>query len=669
MHNFTRLSAVLAVLVMSTALAIIPSGAQTLGPVLQSTTPADGSSVQAAPTISATYNMNLGQLSTIAVRDGTNDLIGGSKTVNGPTITFTPSATITEAGSPYTATATVRDATTGLLRTTSSWSFSIDVTAPSTPTVASVAGDTTSPGAGKDPTPAIVVSGVVAGDTVAVSEGTTVLGSKVVPTGADTVTFNPGQADVEVNLAGDRDHTLAATATDRAGNTSTSSAGFVYALDTTAPAAPSIDSVDGHTPSPATGSDPTPVIVVSGVVAGDSVAISEGTDVLGAKVVPAGASTVTFNPGEADVEVNLAGDVDRDHTVVATATDPVGNTSAASASFSYFLDTGETGPDLVSRSPDGTSPETPASVSATYNQALDTSTSTLTVRNRSGNVLGGATSFSADARTVTFTPSSPFTEAGSPYVVTAEVGDANGNLTTNTWSFAVDTTAPPPPTVASVAGDTTSPAAGKDPTPAIVVSGVVAGDTVAVSEGTTVLGSKVVPAGADTVTFNGGETDAGVTVAGEGDHALTATATDRAGNASAASAPFVYDLVSFDGTFHPLSPARILDTREGNGAPKAKVGPGRTVALQVTGRGNVPANGVSAVVMNVTVTEPTAPSVLTVWPTGEPQPNASNLNYVAGQTVPNLVVVKVGTGGKVNLRNLSGSTHVVADVVGWYDTE
>jgi hypothetical protein len=83
----------------------------------------------------------------------------------------------------------------------------------------------------------------------------------------------------------------------------------------------------------------------------------------------------------------------------------------------------------------------------------------------------------------------------------------------------------------------------------------------------------------------------------------------------------------------------------------------------------VPATGVSAVVMNVTVTQPTASSVLTVWPSGEPQPNASNLNYVAGQTVPNLVVVKVGAGGKVNLRNYSGSTHVVADVVGWYGTE
>ncbi|HVL03663.1 MAG TPA: S8 family serine peptidase, partial [Acidimicrobiales bacterium] len=121
-----------------------------------------------------------------------------------------------------------------------------------------------------------------------------------------------------------------------------------------------------------------------------------------------------------------------------------------------------------------------------------------------------------------------------------------------------------------------------------------------------------------------------------------------------------------NGRFQPLEPSRILDTRSGNGAPKAKVGQGATLDLQVTGRGGVPAAGVSAVVMNVTVTEPSASSFLTAWPTGSTRPNASNLNYVAGQTVPNLVVAKVGTNGKVSLFNLSGNTHVIADVVGWY---
>jgi hypothetical protein len=120
------------------------------------------------------------------------------------------------------------------------------------------------------------------------------------------------------------------------------------------------------------------------------------------------------------------------------------------------------------------------------------------------------------------------------------------------------------------------------------------------------------------------------------------------------------------GAYHPLSPVRILDTRTGLGGGPGKVGPGGTLSLQVTGRGGVPAAGVTAVAVNVTVTEPTTVSFLTAWPTGESRPLASNLNYEAGTTKPNMVVVKVGAGGKVNLFNNLGSAHVIADVAGWY---
>jgi hypothetical protein len=55
---------------------------------------------------------------------------------------------------------------------------------------------------------------------------------------------------------------------------------------------------------------------------------------------------------------------------------------------------------------------------------------------------------------------------------------------------------------------------------------------------------------------------------------------------------------------------------------------------------------VTAVVVNTTVDQPTAPSHLTVYPAGTTKPNAANLNFVANQTVPNLVIVRVGTGSK-----------------------
>ena len=117
-----------------------------------------------------------------------------------------------------------------------------------------------------------------------------------------------------------------------------------------------------------------------------------------------------------------------------------------------------------------------------------------------------------------------------------------------------------------------------------------------------------------------------------------------------------------------MTPARVLDTRTGNGRDGVvgPLGENRSLGVQITGRGGVAASGVSAVVMNVTVTEPTAPSYLTVWPAGEELPTVSNLNYVAGQTVPNLVTVAVGDGGRVQVFNRFGSTHVIFDVVGFY---
>jgi hypothetical protein len=119
------------------------------------------------------------------------------------------------------------------------------------------------------------------------------------------------------------------------------------------------------------------------------------------------------------------------------------------------------------------------------------------------------------------------------------------------------------------------------------------------------------------------------------------------------------------GLFNPLVPARLLDTRTGTGGATT-LGAGGTISLQVTGRGNVPANGVSAVVLNVTATNPSASSYVTVWPDGDTRPLASNLNFVAGQTVSNRVIVKVGMNAKVDLYNANGTVDLVVDVGGWF---
>jgi len=71
--------------------------------------------------------------------------------------------------------------------------------------------------------------------------------------------------------------------------------------------------------------------------------------------------------------------------------------------------------------------------------------------------------------------------------------------------------------------------------------------------------------------------------------------------------------------------------------------------------------------MNVTAVGPAADGFVTAWPSGLAQPNASNLNFSAGQTIPNTVIVPIGVGGKINLYNGSGGTiELLADVSGYF---
>lgn len=100
----------------------------------------------------------------------------------------------------------------------------------------------------------------------------------------------------------------------------------------------------------------------------------------------------------------------------------------------------------------------------------------------------------------------------------------------------------------------------------------------------------------------------------------------------------------------------------------AKVAPGGSQTLQITGRGGVPTSGVSAVALNVTATQSTAAGYVQVIPTGGSTAigSSSNLNVTAaGQTIANLVIVPVGSGGKVTLYSSSG-THLLADVAGFF---
>ena len=114
-------------------------------------------------------------------------------------------------------------------------------------------------------------------------------------------------------------------------------------------------------------------------------------------------------------------------------------------------------------------------------------------------------------------------------------------------------------------------------------------------------------------------------------------------------------------------PARA-DTIDGSFDGAGRIEAGTVFDLTVSGRGGVPATGVDSVALNVTVTNPWDAGYLTVWPTGQPRPTASNLNFVRAQTVPNMVVVPVGANGQVSLYLSGGSADVVVDVLGWFPT-
>lgn len=131
------------------------------------------------------------------------------------------------------------------------------------------------------------------------------------------------------------------------------------------------------------------------------------------------------------------------------------------------------------------------------------------------------------------------------------------------------------------------------------------------------------------------------------------------------SVHLVVDLAGFytpdyGALFTPVSPSRVLDTRNGTGVPGPVHG---TVSLRLNA--SVPANTTS-VVMNVTGTQSTVDTFVSVWPSSEPMSTSSVLNLRPGQTAPNLVTVGVGGQASVNFYNNTGSAHLIADLAGYF---
>ena len=134
-------------------------------------------------------------------------------------------------------------------------------------------------------------------------------------------------------------------------------------------------------------------------------------------------------------------------------------------------------------------------------------------------------------------------------------------------------------------------------------------------------------------------------------------------------------IVDFNASFgtgtllRSATPLRVVDTRAGEPAALGLKGKlTGQVPLTVPVLSAVPGGAAAAadsVLLNVTVTQPDVAGFLAVYPCGTAQPTVSNVNFQGGETRPNLVDVKVGTGQSVCVVSNVGS-HVIVDLLGWY---
>jgi hypothetical protein len=153
-----------------------------------------------------------------------------------------------------------------------------------------------------------------------------------------------------------------------------------------------------------------------------------------------------------------------------------------------------------------------------------------------------------------------------------------------------------------------------------------------------------------------------VPLGADGRLTLTNTSSGTTHLIAVVSAYFHEGKPTLPGTFSSVAPARVLDSRVSSGS----VSPGKSVSFKVGGKFGIPVDA-SAVVLNLTATQTKGFGLLTAYPAGSPRPDTPNLNYALGQTMSNVVVVPLGTDGKVTVSNTSsGTTQITADATGYF---
>ncbi|WP_127473451.1 Ig-like domain-containing protein [Microbacterium sulfonylureivorans] len=473
-----------------------------LAPVI--TAPADGSRTNdTTPDIVGTAEANA------TVNVSIDGAPVGTTTASGTgSWTLTPTAPLAEGA--HTASATATDAAGSTGPESNTVTFTIDLTAPAAPVITAPADGSTT----NDSTPPIVGT-AEANATVNVSIDGAPVGTADAD-GSGDWTFTPPTPLAQ------GPHTASATATDGAGNTGPVSNIVAFTVDSIAPAAPVIT-------SPADGSstaDTTPPIVGT-AEPGSTVTVSIDGAVVG--TTPAdGTGSWTLTPPTPLAE--------GEHTVTATATDALGNVGPASEEVVFTIDTTAPTPPVITSPPDGsvTSDTTPpivgtAEAGATVTVMVDGVVIGTTIAGPAvaSMIADGPTTFAAAIGSWTLVPTTPLSEGLHRATATATDAASNVSLESNTVAFTIDAVAPQPPVITSPGDGTTV----TDPAPPIT--------------GTAEPGSEVEvsvdgrPIGTTTTDADGNWTLTPTTPLPDGEHEITATATDPAGNVSVPSDPVV----------------------------------------------------------------------------------------------------------------------------------
>lgn len=122
-------------------------------------------------------------------------------------------------------------------------------------------------------------------------------------------------------------------------------------------------------------------------------------------------------------------------------------------------------------------------------------------------------------------------------------------------------------------------------------------------------------------------------------------------------------------TFEPVGTSRLMDTRTGLGGSTGPLEPGKTDVLTVEGVGGVPASGIAAVSVNLTVVDTTRQGFVVAHADGSPVPGTSDEDWQSTTTKATNVIVQVGSDGKIDITNPAGnqgSTDVLVDVTGYF---